>query len=66
MLAYLVDVHGAFVLDSYGEKIAAVQQNVLPTLTIAGTFNWEILFAALLALLGLGLVILLHHFARET
>lgn len=64
-LAYLVDEQGALVLDSYGEKIAAVQQNVLPTLTLEGAFNWEILFAALLAGAGLGLVILLHRFAEE-
>lgn len=64
-LAYLVDAQGALVLDSHGEKIAAVQQNVLPTLMIEGAFNWEIVFATLLAFAGLGLVILLHRFAKE-
>ena len=54
-----------WVLDSHGEKIPTVQENVLPALTAGGSFNMEITFAVILAIVGFIAVLLLDRWAQE-
>ena len=54
-----------WVLDSHGEKIPTVQENVLPALTAGGSFNMEIAFAVILGVVGFVAVLLLDRWAQE-
>jgi putative membrane protein len=58
---WLRDADGAFALDSAGERIVALQRNLLPTLSDNGAA--EIGTALLLALIGFGLILLLDRLA---
>ena len=58
---WLRDADGAFALDSAGERIVALQRNLLPTLSDNGAA--EIGTALLLALFGFGLILLLDRLA---
>lgn len=60
------DRAGQLVLDSHGEQIVAVQKNIVPQLTINNQFNWEVLFAVGLALLGFVIVFLLDWLASRS
>lgn len=59
---YLRDAAGNFVLDSEGLKIVSIQYNVLPQLPEQAA---EVAIALVLALVGLGAVILLERIARK-
>lgn len=62
--AWLTDANGAFVLDSFGERIVVAQQNALPDLsTSAGVL--EFLTAVGLALAGGLLVIAIERVAQR-
>jgi putative membrane protein len=63
-VAWLQDAAGALVLDSHGERIVTEQNLVWPDLaTSAGLTQFVI--AVLLALLGLGLILLLDRLANR-
>ncbi len=55
----------AFVLDSHGRQLPVYQRNILPDLISGGSINPEVIFAVVLALLGLGLVLALDQQARR-
>ena len=55
-----------FATDRHGELVPIVENNVLPPLQVNGSFNVEIAFALLVALLGLGAVLLLDRWANRT
>lgn len=55
----------AWVLDSHGERLPTVQENVLPALTLSGSVNMEIVYAVALAAGGFIAVLLLDRWAAE-
>jgi len=60
-IAWLTDDKGEFVL-SHGERIVTAQQNIFPN--VAANMN-EFLTAVLLAVIGLGVVLLLERLAHQ-
>jgi putative membrane protein len=60
-IAWLTDDKGEFVL-SHGERIVTAQQNIFPN--VAANMN-EFLTAVLLAVIGLGVVLLLERLAHR-
>ena len=55
----------ATITDRHGELIPTVERNILPGLTVNGSFNSQILIALLLAVAGLVVVILLDRWANQ-
>lgn len=55
----------AWVLDSHGERVPTVQENVLPALTLNGALNMQLVFAIGLAVAGFIAVLLLDRWAAE-
>ena len=51
--------------DRHGEEVPLAIKNVLPPLTVNGTFNTEIAIALGLALVGFSLVILIDRMANR-
>lgn len=54
----------SYITDRHGEIIPTVERNILPPLTINGTFNMEIAFALGLVLIGLVLVLVIDYTAN--
>ena len=59
---YVTDNAGNFVLDSHGEKLVALENNVFPNLTID---SGQVILAVLLMLVGFGAVMLLNRIAGD-
>ena len=55
----------ATITDRHGELIPTVERNILPSLTVNGAFNLEIVYAVLLAIAGFSLVVLLEQWANS-
>lgn len=55
----------ATITDRHGELIPTVERNILPALTVNGSFNSQILIALALAVAGLVVVILLDRWANQ-
>ncbi len=58
-------VDAAWIYNVEGEAVPVVQNNILPELSIAGALNPEVVYAALLALVGFGLVLTLTWVAKR-
>lgn len=52
-------------VDRHGEVVPLVERNVLPALQVNGSFNMEIVYAVLAALLGLALVLLIDRWGAH-
>ena len=52
-------------VDRHGEVVPIRELNVLPPLQINGSFNMEILYAVIAALLGLGLVLAIERWGAH-
>lgn len=63
-IAWLQDADGLFVLDSHGARVVSQQANVLPDFTTTAGIT-EFAIAFLLALLGLGVILLLDRLANH-
>ena len=63
-VAWLQDAAGAFVLDSHGERIVT-QQNIITPNFATGAGVTEFVIAVVLALAGLGLILLLDRVANR-
>jgi putative membrane protein len=61
-VAWLEDAAGMRILDSHGEDIVTQQANFLPDLTNAAG---EVALAVVLALVGIGLILLLDRLAGD-
>ncbi len=61
-VAWLEDSAGMRILDSHGEEIVTQQANFLPNLSAA---TGEIVLAVVLALVGIGLILLLDYLAGD-
>ena len=60
--AWLTHADGSYVLDSFGERIVTQQADILPALVSRADIT-EFLFAAVLAVVGFGLILLLDRLA---
>ncbi|MEM7536500.1 MAG: DUF368 domain-containing protein [Chloroflexota bacterium] len=56
----------AFILDRHNEMIPTVESNILPAMSVNGTFNMGVLIALALAVVGFGLVILLDRVGQRS
>lgn len=54
-----------FITGSHGEIIPTIERNVVPAWQVNGAFNTEIAIAFVLALVGLGLVLVLDYVANR-
>jgi putative membrane protein len=54
-----------YIVDRHGELIPTVEQNILPALTINGTFNMTVLFALGLVVLAFVLVLVIERAANR-
>lgn len=54
-----------YITGSHGEMIPTIERNVLPAWRVNGAFNTEIAVALVLALIGLGLVLMLDQVANR-
>lgn len=54
-----------FSTDRHGELVPLIQRNVLPSLQVDGSFNIEILYAVVAALLGLALVLIIERWGAQ-
>ncbi len=55
----------AFITDRHGERIPTVEHNILPALTVNGSFNMEIAIALGLVILAFVLVIVIERVANR-
>jgi putative membrane protein len=63
-VSWLQDADGLFILDSHGARIVAQQANVLPDFS-TGAGIAEFVIAAILALAGLGVILVLDRLANS-
>ncbi|NDJ54946.1 MAG: DUF368 domain-containing protein [Chloroflexi bacterium] len=54
-----------FIVGSHGEQIPTIERNILPSLTVNGSFNSEVLIAAGLAILAIVAVLLIERFSSH-
>ncbi len=54
-----------FTTDRHGELVPLIERNVLPALQVNGSFNMEIVYALVAALLGLALVLLIERWGAN-
>ncbi len=52
-------------IDRHGDTVPLVEKNILPTFMVDGSFNVEILYAVIAALLGLGLVLVIERWGAH-
>jgi putative membrane protein len=62
VVEYVMDNAGNFVLDSHGEKLVALENNILPNLATDGV---QTVYALLLMLAGFGAVMVLNRIADQ-
>lgn len=55
----------ATITDRHGDLIPTVERNILPSFSINGAFNLEIVYALLLAIAGFAIVVILEQWANS-